>query len=170
MLLREPLKPTSPALPQLMTFPVVSVMVTIVLLNVDWMCACPTGTFFFSRFLVRVARFRSAMELPCRYFLRRMPTVLRGPAALARVRLGALPADGQVAAMAEAPVGADLHQPLDVHAHLAAEVALHLEALVDHLAEAVDLVLGEVADAGRPACTLAAVRIWRAEVGPMPWM
>ena len=78
MLLREPLKPTSPALPQLMTFPVVSVMVTIVLLNVDWMWACPTGTFFFSRFLVRVAFFRSAMELLC-YFLRRTPTVLRGP-------------------------------------------------------------------------------------------
>ena len=55
MLLREPLKPTSPALPQLMTFPVVSVIVTIVLLNVDWMCAWPVGTFFRSRFFPRFA-------------------------------------------------------------------------------------------------------------------
>jgi hypothetical protein len=47
------LKPTRPALPQLMTFPVVSVIVTIVLLNVDWMCACPVGTFFRSRFFPR---------------------------------------------------------------------------------------------------------------------
>ena len=52
-------------------------MVTIVLLKVDWMWACPVGTFFFSRFLVRAARFRSAMRL--RYFLRRTPTVLREP-------------------------------------------------------------------------------------------
>ena len=51
VLLREPLKPTRPALPQLTTLPVGSVIVTIVLLNVDWMCACPTGTFFRSRFL-----------------------------------------------------------------------------------------------------------------------
>jgi hypothetical protein len=65
VLLREPLKPTSPALPQLMTFPPVSVIVTIVLLNVDWMWACPTGTFFRSRFFAREARFRSAMELLC---------------------------------------------------------------------------------------------------------
>jgi hypothetical protein len=47
------LKPASPALPQLTTFPVVSVIVTIVLLNVDWMCACPVGTFFRSRFFPR---------------------------------------------------------------------------------------------------------------------
>jgi hypothetical protein len=53
VLFREPLKPTRPALPQLMTLPVVSVIVTIVLLNVDWMCACPVGTFFRSRFLPR---------------------------------------------------------------------------------------------------------------------
>ncbi len=56
-------------------------MVTIVLLNVAWMWACPEGTFFFSRFFERVAFFRSAMVLRLvpDYFLRRIPTVRREP-------------------------------------------------------------------------------------------
>src|SRR6266496_1364680 len=48
--------------------------------------------------------------------------------------------------MPDPSVGADLHQALDVHAHFAAKVTLDLEATVDHLAQAVDLLLGEVAD------------------------
>src|SRR4051812_29033949 len=97
VLLREPLNPASPALPQEMTAPWSSVMVTIVLLNVAWICACPAGTFFRSRRRVLVARFRSAIgsgraprQLACRfrpassaaglgYFLRRTPTVFLGP-------------------------------------------------------------------------------------------
>jgi hypothetical protein len=39
-----------------------SVIVMIVLLKLAWMCACPTGTFFFSRRRVFVARLRSAMS------------------------------------------------------------------------------------------------------------
>ena len=50
--------------------------------------------------------------------------------------------------MAEAAVRADLLESLDVERHLAAQVALDLVAAVDELAEAVDLLLGEVADAG----------------------
>src|SRR5215210_1548617 len=46
--LRLPLKPTPPEDAQLMTAPVVSVMETIVLLNVDLMWAWPTAMFFFS--------------------------------------------------------------------------------------------------------------------------
>jgi hypothetical protein len=42
------LDPTVPALAQAMTAPTGSVMVTIVLLNVDLMCAWPATTFFFS--------------------------------------------------------------------------------------------------------------------------
>src|SRR3954453_22029742 len=46
--LREPLKPTPPDAPQLITAPVVSVIETIVLLNVDLMWAWPIAMFFFS--------------------------------------------------------------------------------------------------------------------------
>ena len=50
--------------------------------------------------------------------------------------------------MAEAAIRADLDESLDVQRGLAAEVALDLVAPVDQLAQAVDLLLGEVADAG----------------------
>src|ERR1700712_875644 len=46
--LREPLKPTVPDEAQLSTAPLGSVMVTMVLLNVDLMWAWPTAMFFFS--------------------------------------------------------------------------------------------------------------------------
>src|SRR5439155_24705996 len=47
---REPLKPRDPALDQQTTLPSRSAMVTVVLLNVAWMCAMPVGTIFFSFF------------------------------------------------------------------------------------------------------------------------
>src|SRR3954467_2828245 len=46
--LREPLKPTWPALAQEITLPIGSVIETIVLRNVLLMCAWPCATFFFS--------------------------------------------------------------------------------------------------------------------------
>ncbi len=48
---RDPRKPSDPALDQQTTLPSGSEIVTIVLLNVAWMYACPLGTIFFSRFL-----------------------------------------------------------------------------------------------------------------------
>ncbi len=48
--LREPLKPRAPADDQDRTFPVASVMVIIVLLNVELMCTIPLATFFLTRF------------------------------------------------------------------------------------------------------------------------
>src|SRR4051812_46175109 len=63
----------------------------------------------------------------------------------ARVGLGVLPVDRQAAPVAQAAVGADLHQALDVLRALAAQVALDGDA-VDRVAQARDLVLGEVAD------------------------
>ena len=48
VLLRDPLNPKRPALDCAITLPDPSVTVTIVLLNVDWMCTTPVGTFFFS--------------------------------------------------------------------------------------------------------------------------
>src|SRR4029078_13465552 len=63
VLLRDPLKPFCPALDQnkpfcpalhqQTTLPDGSVIVTIVLLKVLWICAWPRGTFFFSRRLPR---------------------------------------------------------------------------------------------------------------------
>src|ERR1700722_13333287 len=51
VLLREPLNPRDPALDQATVFPFTSVMVTTVLLNVDWMWAIPVETFFLAFFL-----------------------------------------------------------------------------------------------------------------------
>ena len=45
VLLREPLKPREPADDQATVAPLMSVMVTMVLLKVDWMCAMPVETF-----------------------------------------------------------------------------------------------------------------------------
>src|SRR5881392_195463 len=85
VLLREPLKPATPADPQLTTAPVGSVIVMIVLLNVAWMWTCPAGTFLRSRRRDLTAFLRSGIpwQVPrCflrRYFLRRTPTVRFGP-------------------------------------------------------------------------------------------
>src|SRR5213079_3025970 len=68
-------------------------------------------------------------------------------AALSGVRLGALSPHWEVAPMSHAPVRADVHQAFDVLAHLAPQVALDLVAAVDDLAQAVDLILGQVARA-----------------------
>src|SRR5581483_9002444 len=53
--LREPLKPRTPADDHETTFPETSVIVTIVLLNVDWMWQMPLWTFFFVFFLATLA-------------------------------------------------------------------------------------------------------------------
>src|SRR5579859_5787022 len=84
VLLREPLKPDAPEDPQVSTLPSGSVMVTMVLLKLDWMYALPRGTFFRSRRRTRApaacAVRRSAMQA---YFFAaaflRPATVLRGP-------------------------------------------------------------------------------------------
>src|SRR5699024_10964000 len=55
--LREPLKPTVPADCHEITLPWGSVMLTMVLLNVDLMCAAPTAMFLRSERLMRVRTF-----------------------------------------------------------------------------------------------------------------
>src|SRR6478735_4367203 len=67
--------------------------------------------------------------------------------AAARVGLRPLAADREAAAVAQAAVGADLHQPFDVLRALAAKVSLDL-VLLDRLAQANHLVLGQVFDQG----------------------
>src|SRR6185295_12275859 len=118
VLLREPLKPATPAEPQLMTAPLRSVIVMIVLLNVAWMWTCPWGTFFFSRRRTLTARLRSAMRRQSSLLLAPDADRLLRSATLASVGLGSLAAHRQVAAMAQSPVRADLDQPLDVEGHL----------------------------------------------------
>jgi hypothetical protein len=46
VLLRDPLKPVVPEVAQLIAFPTGSVIVMMVLLKVERMCATPVGTFF----------------------------------------------------------------------------------------------------------------------------
>src|SRR5690606_29521396 len=78
---REPLKPMVPELAQEMVLPCGSVMVTMVLLNVDLMCATPLSTFFRSRRLVRVVPFRAAISCPpiIEHYFFLFATVRRGP-------------------------------------------------------------------------------------------
>jgi hypothetical protein len=52
VLFRDPLKPRDPALDHDTALPLTSVIVTTVLLNVDWMWAIPVETFFLTFFLV----------------------------------------------------------------------------------------------------------------------
>src|SRR5436305_639516 len=148
VLLREPLKPATPAEPQLITAPVRSVIVMIVLLNVAWMWTCPWGTFFRSRRRCFTARFRSAMLLFGYLGLLLPPHAdrLLRSTPLAGIGLGSLAARRQVASMAHPAVRADLDEPLDVEGDLAAEIAFHLVAAIDQLAEPVDLLFGEIAD------------------------
>src|SRR5215831_13906173 len=62
----------------------------------------------------------------------------------AGVRTRALAAHRQIAAMPDTAVAVDLDQPLDVHVHFAAKFALDLKVAVDELAQACDLVLGQI--------------------------
>src|SRR5262245_37825460 len=59
--------------------------------------------------------------------------------------MGPLTAHRQSAAMAQAPVAAEVHQPLDVHGHFAPKIALDHIVAVDHLANLTDLRFGELA-------------------------
>src|SRR5438128_811401 len=117
VLLREPLKPWLPALPQASTLPWASVSDTTVLLKVDWMCACPTMTCFFSRRRVRTTFFlgMTVTSLP-------QPSCARRPSCAGRGECGrwfgcADRARGGRAGGAGA-IGPDLHQPLDIERDL----------------------------------------------------
>jgi len=63
VLLREPLKPRDPALDHATVLPFTSVIVTTVLLKVDWMWAIPVATFFFTLFFWALG-FGPAPEVP----------------------------------------------------------------------------------------------------------
>src|SRR5215204_3552824 len=71
---------------------------------------------------------------------------LRLALAGAGVGVGALAAHRQAAAVAQAPVGAEIHEPLDVHRHFAAQVALDDVVAVDGLADLKHFRVGQLAD------------------------
>src|ERR1700722_8288669 len=104
-----------PADDQEMALPCASVMVTMVLLKVAATWATPTTTFFFSFLRARGALpagvFSSAILLG--HFLL-AGDGFGGTLAGAGIGVGALTADGQVLAMAQAPIATQIHQPLDV--------------------------------------------------------
>src|SRR5262245_51029312 len=144
--LREPLKPTLPALAQDSVLPCWSVMVPIVLLNVDLMCACPCRTFFFSRRFVFLA-----LGFAMGFLLLRLDLLLARDRLLralagARVCVRALSVDRERPAVADALVAPDLDLPLDVLRDLAPKVTFDLEVRVDVGADLHDLLFGEVAD------------------------
>src|SRR3954468_3505665 len=64
----------------------------------------------------------------------------------AGVGVGALTADRQALAVAQAAIAGQIHQPLDVHRRLAAEVTLHRMVGVDRLAQMEHLLVGEILD------------------------
>src|SRR5690606_31997757 len=70
----------------------------------------------------------------------RLCRALAGP----RVRMRALAANRQTAAMAETAIAAEVHEALDVHRHFAAQVALDDIVTVDGLADLQDLRVGEL--------------------------
>src|SRR5690606_6184500 len=88
------------------------------------------------------SRSRQANRLPLLLLLSAHGT----PRTLAGARVGARPlaAHGQTAAVAQAPVAADVHQPLDVHLHAATQVAFHLVVGGDKIAQTVGFLLGQV--------------------------
>src|SRR5512143_2825259 len=66
------------------------------------------------------------------------------PLAGPRIRVRALAAHGQVAAVPHTAIAADVHQALDVHGDVAAQVPLDLDVVSDDLSNPDDLVLGKV--------------------------
>ena len=75
--LREPLKPCWPALDHATAFPPTSVIVMIVLLNVDWMWATPVWTFFLTFFFAPFFTIADSYFFVGAFFL--PATVFRGP-------------------------------------------------------------------------------------------
>src|SRR5271170_7250347 len=147
--LREPLNPMVPAEDHEMVLPWASVIVIIVLLNVEATWATPETIFLRSRRRTRVASFamRLSFDRAAKgaHFLKWVKTKrrslllagdgLRLALAGAGVGVGALAAHRQLLAMAQTPIGAQVHQALDVDRDFAAKVAFHHVVAVDRFAD-----------------------------------
>src|SRR5437868_917227 len=142
--LREPLKPSDPALDQEIVFPCPSLIVMMVLLKVAATWATPTATFFFSFLRARGAGF-AIVSFLLRHFLLAGDRLGRTFAG-ACIGMRALAPDRKAFPMPEAPVAAEVHQPLDIHRHFAAEVAFDKVVPIDRLADLDHLGIGQVVD------------------------
>src|SRR5699024_3401827 len=144
-----PRKPWPPEEAQEMALPWVSVTVTMVLLKEERIWTWPFSMFFFSR--RRRITFLPVLGAAIVYSPSLLLLVGNGllrTLAGAGVGLAALTADRQPAAVADAPVAADLAETLDVQGHGAAQIALHHVAVVDGLTELGLLSLGQVLHPG----------------------
>src|SRR5579871_3649359 len=160
--LREPLKPIVPADDHEIVLPCASVMVIIVLLNVEFTWATPETMFLRSRRRTRVASFAMRLSFDrarqgARSLLKWVGTKrrslllagdgLRLALAGAGVGVGALAAHRQLLAMAQTPIGAQVHQALDVDCDFAAKVALHHVVAIDRFADLHHFRVRELRDA-----------------------
>src|SRR5579872_4148129 len=143
--LREPRKPSEPALFHETVLPMPSEMVTMVLLNEARMCTNPWGTFlrsFFLNFLVlpfAAPAFAVPAAAACAFAMIKISYwlclgrsfLLVGNRALARALAGArigvrsLATDRKIAPVAETTIRADFNQPLDVQRGILAKIAFH---------------------------------------------
>jgi hypothetical protein len=132
VLLRDPLNPTLPALAQVMTFPLTSVIVTIVLLKVDWIWATPfwifRRSFFFAPELFTGDILPPLSLLPAHL----APRSFTG----AGIGVSALAARRQRASMAKTPVSPQVHQSFDVHGNFPPQIPFDFQiALIDDLTD-----------------------------------
>src|SRR3984885_9193875 len=89
----------------------------------------------------------SAPALPLslrRRFLLACDCALTRALAGARVGVGALAADGQVAPVAQSTIGLNVNQPLDVHRDIFAQITFDLAFVLNHLADTVYLVFAQI--------------------------
>src|SRR5690606_14529630 len=66
-----------------------------------------------------------------------------------RIRLGSLPVNRQISAVAQPAVAAEIHQTFDVLLHLATEIALHLVFALDDLANRFHVRVRQLLDLSR---------------------
>src|SRR5271166_5732257 len=157
--LREPLNPIVPAEDHEIVLPCASVMVIIVLLNVEFTWATPVAMFLRSRRRTRVASLAMSWSFNhafARQFLNGLnelaSLLLAGDRlglALAGARVGvrALTADRQLPPVAEASIGPEVHQALDVDRDLAAKIAFHHIVAIDGLADLHHIGVAQLGDA-----------------------
>src|SRR6056297_2139480 len=129
---------------QAIALPCTSEIRILVLLNEEFTCATPAAMFL--RSLRRGAARQVSRAIVPALLLLLDGDRLRRALAGAGIGVGALAAHGQVAAMAQAAIAAEIHQPLDVHLHLAAQVTFDRQVGVDMFADRQNFGVGEFVD------------------------